>query len=131
MSARPRHAVDNPVERHTLIELLGQWRMAPPTRPACENTCLRGAFTQAASNNLPYRVVVLTAPSHRLRRLLPGGHDHQAQTCRSPAWSCWRSRAAVATARAAAKLGIAAYLPMPVEASDLLQRHSLVGGPHR
>ena len=110
-------AVDNPVERHTLIELLGQWRMAPTYAPDA-NTCLR-ELTQAASNNLPYRVVVLgtqlpdsegfsladTITSSNLPQpcvimLAVEGRRGDGARCR--------------------ELGIAAYLPMPVEASDLL-----------
>ncbi|WP_347248162.1 response regulator [Zoogloea sp.] len=109
--------VDNPAERSTLIELLGRWRMAPVYAPDA-NTCLRELF-QAARNNAPYRVVVLGTqlpdaegfalaetitrsglPQPCLIMLAVEGRRGDGARCR--------------------ELGIAAYLPMPVEASDLL-----------
>jgi hypothetical protein len=59
-------AVDNP-SNATLIELLGQWRMAPTYAPDA-NTCLR-ELTQAASNNLPIGSSC-SAPSYPTRGLL-------------------------------------------------------------
>ncbi|WP_398309725.1 response regulator [Zoogloea sp.] len=110
-------AVDNPVERGTLIELLSQWRMAPTCAPDA-NTCLR-ELTQASSSGLPYRVVVIgtqlpdaegfslaetitrtAVPQPCVIMLAGEGRRGDGARCR--------------------ELGVAAYLPMPVEASDLL-----------
>ena len=110
-------AVDNPVERGTLIELLSQWRMAPTCAPDA-NTCLR-ELTQAASNGLPYRVVVLGTQ-------LPDAEGFSlAETITragipQPCVIMLAGEGRRGDGARCRELGVAAYLPMPVEASDLL-----------
>ena len=110
-------AVDNPTERATLIELLSQWRMAPTCAPDA-SACLR-ELTQAASNGLPYRVVILgtqlpDAQGFSLAETIPQTGIPQ------PCVIMLAGEGRRGDGARCRELGIAAYLPMPVEASDLL-----------
>ncbi len=110
-------AVDNPAEREMLMELLGHWRMAPFATP--DATTSRRELAQATSNGWPYRVVIvgtqlpdsegfqlveaipqITNPTPCIIMLAGEGRRGDGARCR--------------------ELGVAAYLPMPIQASDLL-----------
>jgi two-component system, sensor histidine kinase and response regulator len=110
-------AVDNPTERSMLMELLGHWRMAPYAAP--DATTSRRELAQASTDGMPYRVVIvgtqlpdsegfqlveaipqLAHPTPCIIMLAGEGRRGDGARCR--------------------ELGVAAYLPMPIQASDLL-----------
>jgi PAS domain S-box-containing protein len=119
-------AVDNPTERAMLMELLGHWRMAP--RAAPDATTSRRELVEATASGMPYRVVIvgtqlpdaegfqlveaipqLAHPTPCIIMLAGEGRRGDGARCR--------------------ELGVAAYLPMPIQASDLLNAILLTVDP--
>ena len=110
-------AVDNSAERATLVELLGQWRMKPVTVSDASGALREQA--RATADNKPFKVVLIStqlpdiegfdlaeailsaaAPPPCIVMLAGEGRRGDGARCR--------------------EMGISAYLPMPIMASDLL-----------
>ena len=110
-------AVDNSAERATLVELLGQWRMKPVTVSDASGALRERA--RATADNKPFKVVLIStqlpdiegfdlaeailsaaAPPPCIVMLAGEGRRGDGARCR--------------------EMGISAYLPMPIMASDLL-----------
>ena len=110
-------AVDNDAERAMLVELLGHWRMAPVTvsdAAAALREQIRGS-----ADGQPYRVVLISTQLPDIE-----GFDlAEAMRSADPPPQCVIMLAGEGRRGDGARcreLGIAAYLPMPVIASDLL-----------
>ncbi|WP_153162454.1 response regulator [Zoogloea sp. 1C4] len=110
-------AVDSSTERATLVELLGQWRMKPVTVSDASGALREQA--RATAENKPFKVVLIStqlpdiegfdlaeailsaaAPPPCIVMLAGEGRRGDGARCR--------------------EMGISAYLPMPIMASDLL-----------
>ena len=110
-------AVDNPAERAMVVELLNQWRMAPLAMPDAASS--RRELTEASTRGHPFRVVIVStqlpdAEGFELVQEIP--QITQPQPCIIMLAGEGR-RGDGARCR---ELGVSAYLPMPVQASDLL-----------
>jgi PAS domain S-box-containing protein len=110
-------AVDNPAERAMLVELLEQWRMAPLAMPDAASS--RRELVKACADGRPFRVVIVStqlpdAEGFELVRDIP--RVTQPQPCIIMLAGEGR-RGDGARCR---ELGVSAYLPMPAQASDLL-----------
>ena len=110
-------AVDNPAERGLLMELLTQWRMAPTA--AVDASQSRRALGEALSLGKPYRVAIIgtqlpDAEGFELAATIP----HLTQPAPSVIMLAGEGRRG--DGARCRELGISAYLPMPIEASDLL-----------
>ncbi|NML24897.1 hybrid sensor histidine kinase/response regulator [Zoogloea dura] len=110
-------AVDNPADRSMLTELLTQWRMAPV--PAIDASQCRRALGEAAALGKPYQVAIIgtqlsDAEGFELAAAIP----HLTHPVPSVIMLAGEGRRG--DGARCRELGIAAYLPMPIEASDLL-----------
>ncbi|MDD3353966.1 response regulator [Zoogloea sp.] len=119
-------AIDNPEAKAAVIELLGQWRMSPCA--ALDGDDARREMVQAQHLGHPYRVVIISTQ-------LPDTEGFQlAESLRQIAEAppCVLMLAGEGRRGDGARcreLGISAYLPMPIEASDLLNSILLAVDP--
>ncbi|WP_079433332.1 response regulator [Zoogloea sp. LCSB751] len=110
-------AVDNPTERAMLVELLSQWRMAPLAMPDAASS--RRELADACANDKPFRVVIVSTQ-------LPDAEGFQLVeeiprvTRPQPCIVMLAGEGRRGDGARCRELGVSAYLPMPVQASDLL-----------
>ncbi|MBS0345209.1 MAG: response regulator [Proteobacteria bacterium] len=110
-------AVDNPAERAMLVELLNQWRMSPLALPDAASS--RRQLADACAEGRPFRAIIVSTqlPDAQGFELV---QDIPLLTRPLPCVIMLAGEGRRGDGARCRELGVSAYLPMPVQASDLL-----------